>query len=89
MVQISNRTSSDIGNGLKDDIDISSNGGNDSSLEDAEHQQYRLSGVEKACDEPPDGGYGWVCVACCFWINAHTWGINSVSGNGSSSNMWS
>lgn len=30
-------------------------------------------------DVPPDGGYGWVCVACCFWINAHTWGINSVS----------
>lgn len=28
--------------------------------------------------EPPDGGYGWVCVACCFFINAHTWGINSV-----------
>ncbi|EKV04793.1 hypothetical protein PDIG_40950 [Penicillium digitatum PHI26] len=18
----------------------------------------------------PDGGYGWVCVACVFWINA-------------------
>lgn len=34
----------------------------------------------KPVDEPPDGGYGWVCVACCFWINAHTWGINSVSG---------
>lgn len=32
-----------------------------------------------AVDQPPDGGYGWVCVACCFWINAHTWGINSVS----------
>lgn len=29
-------------------------------------------------DVPPDGGYGWVCVACVFWINAHTWGINSV-----------
>ena len=27
----------------------------------------------------PDGGYGWVCVCCCFWLNAHTWGINSVS----------
>ena len=32
-------------------------------------------------DVPPDGGYGWVCVACVFWINAHTWGINSVSEN--------
>jgi hypothetical protein len=29
-------------------------------------------------DVPPDGGYGWVCVASTFWINAHTWGINSV-----------
>lgn len=29
-------------------------------------------------DVVPDGGYGWVCVACVFWINAHTWGINSV-----------
>ena len=31
-------------------------------------------------EEPPDGGYGWVCVACCFLINAHTWGINSSYG---------
>jgi hypothetical protein len=30
-------------------------------------------------DVPPDGGYGWVCVACVALINAHTWGINSVS----------
>ena len=29
-------------------------------------------------EAPPDSGYGWVCVVCCFWINAHTWGINSV-----------
>jgi len=35
--------------------------------------------VVESIDEPPDGGYGWVCVACCFWINANTWGINSVS----------
>ena len=27
---------------------------------------------------PPDGGYGWVCTACAFTINAHTWGINAV-----------
>ena len=31
-------------------------------------------------DVLPDGGYGWVCVACNFWINAHTWGVNSVCG---------
>ena len=28
---------------------------------------------------PPDGGYGWVCVACSFIVNACTWGLNSVS----------
>lgn len=28
-------------------------------------------------DVPPDGGYGWVCVACNFFINGHTWGVNS------------
>jgi MFS family permease len=31
-------------------------------------------------DVPPDGGYGWVCVACNFFINGHTWGINSSYG---------
>ncbi|CAG8958889.1 hypothetical protein HYFRA_00012886 [Hymenoscyphus fraxineus] len=31
-------------------------------------------------DVPPDGGYGWVCVACIFLINAHTWGVNSSYG---------
>lgn len=30
-------------------------------------------------DVIPEGGYGWVCVASVFWLNAHTWGINSVS----------
>lgn len=34
---------------------------------------------EKLEDVPPDGGYGWVCTGCNFFINAHTWGINSVS----------
>jgi hypothetical protein len=24
-------------------------------------------------DIPPDGGYGWICTACVFLINAHTW----------------
>lgn len=35
---------------------------------------------KKEVDTPPDGGYGWVCVACTFFINAHTWGINSSYG---------
>ena len=29
-------------------------------------------------DTPPDGGYGWVCVAASFWMNAMTWGQNAV-----------
>ncbi|KAI5818153.1 major facilitator superfamily domain-containing protein [Pyronema omphalodes] len=31
-------------------------------------------------DVPPDGGYGWVCVAAGFMINACTWGVNSSYG---------
>ena len=38
--------------------------------------------LPKAVDEPPNGGYGWVCVGCAFAINAHTWGLNSVG------NVW-
>ncbi|KAF3910229.1 hypothetical protein ABW21_db0203382 [Orbilia brochopaga] len=29
---------------------------------------------------PPDGGYGWICVLCCMFINACTWGINASYG---------
>ncbi|PMD38794.1 major facilitator superfamily protein [Hyaloscypha variabilis F] len=35
---------------------------------------------EEIRDSPPDGGYGWVCVACCFTINAFTWGVLSSYG---------
>jgi hypothetical protein len=27
--------------------------------------------VEKKVDVPPNGGYGWVCVAACATINAY------------------
>src|SRR4051794_15996653 len=38
-------------------------------------------GTSEAPEEyvPPNGGYGWVCTGCAFFINGHTWGINSVS----------
>ncbi|KAH6866463.1 major facilitator superfamily domain-containing protein [Alternaria rosae] len=29
---------------------------------------------------PPNGGYGWVCVAACFTINCFTWGTVSAYG---------
>ncbi|EXJ77382.1 hypothetical protein A1O3_09608 [Capronia epimyces CBS 606.96] len=38
------------------------------------------STLPKIDDPPPDGGYGWVCVACIFFINGHTWGVNSTYG---------
>ncbi|KAF4306298.1 putative transporter ESBP6 [Botryosphaeria dothidea] len=31
-------------------------------------------------DVPPNGGYAWVCTACVFLINAHTWGVNGAWG---------
>jgi MFS family permease len=36
--------------------------------------------VHGRADAPPNGGYGWVCTACCALINAHTWGMNSSYG---------
>lgn len=44
--------------------------------DDLERRSPQARKVED--DIPPDGGYGWVCTACVFLINAHTWGINSV-----------
>ena len=71
------RTSSDLGVAVKDVIEVIKTGDSGSPPRDVEHHQ---TSEKQATDEPPDGGYGWVCVACCFWINAHTWGINSVCG---------
>ncbi|KFZ18426.1 hypothetical protein V502_04102, partial [Pseudogymnoascus sp. VKM F-4520 (FW-2644)] len=39
-----------------------------------------LAPLAPEADVAPDGGYGWVVVACVFMINAHTWGINSSYG---------
>jgi hypothetical protein len=49
------------------------------ATEEAALETAAVDVPEKTEDVPPDGGYGWVCTACNFFINAHTWGINSVS----------
>ncbi|KAK4993980.1 hypothetical protein LTR50_000196 [Elasticomyces elasticus] len=36
--------------------------------------------AEATPEPPPNGGYGWVCVVCVFFINGHTWGLNSSYG---------
>ncbi|KIW11145.1 hypothetical protein PV08_10445 [Exophiala spinifera] len=35
----------------------------------------QLSEPDDNATPPPDGGYGWVCLACCFVINCFTWGV--------------
>jgi MFS family permease len=45
---------------------------------DAEKEpDLALQKTKSYVDVPPNGGYGWVCVAACATINAHTWGLNS------------
>lgn len=36
--------------------------------------------IEQLDSTPPDGGYGWLCVAACFMINFATWGAVAVRG---------
>lgn len=35
---------------------------------------------QRTPEQPPNGGYGWICTVCVALINAHTWGINSSYG---------
>ncbi|KAL4933920.1 MCT family MFS transporter [Aspergillus undulatus] len=48
--------------------------------ESLERERPTAEDAKTGDDLPPDGGYGWVCVFSVFWINAHTWGINSSYG---------
>ena len=48
------------------------------------HQQPQASSKTSTApdvhpvDVPPNGGYGWICVAAVATINGHTWGLNSA-----------
>jgi MFS family permease len=44
---------------------------------EAKTPRLALQKTKSYVDVPPNGGYGWVCVAACATINAHTWGLNS------------
>jgi MFS family permease len=50
--------------------------------EDIELNQWTdtQTNVAERIDVPPDGGYGWVVCGCVFFINAHTFGVNSAWG---------
>lgn len=45
---------------------------------DCGHNEDAATVPEQTPQPLPEGGYGWVCVASGFLINAHTWGVNSV-----------
>lgn len=47
--------------------------------DDVEPQDDELVNVATIEPIPPNGGYAWVCTFAVFLINAHTWGVNSVS----------
>ena len=44
-----------------------------------EHENQADTSDQYLPEPPPDGGYGWVCVACCFTLNCFTWGVVAVS----------
>ncbi|PVI08410.1 MFS general substrate transporter [Periconia macrospinosa] len=52
-------------------------GGDNKKNDESVLEQQGQRSSAKIADVPPNGGYGWVCVACVATINAHTWGLNS------------
>ena len=44
----------------------------DRNIENSSHTNTDTNLPRRNSAEPPNGAYGWVCVACCFWINAHS-----------------
>ena len=53
-------------------------------IDESQDVTLQSSGSDLAADPPPDGGYGWVCVASVFIINGFTWGVTAVRSFGQS-----
>lgn len=51
--------------------------GTEKEIDQPQENGIALQKTTSHVDVPPNGGYGWVCVAACATINAHTWGLNS------------
>ncbi|PYH85675.1 MFS general substrate transporter [Aspergillus uvarum CBS 121591] len=59
-------------------------GSDDAQHEDTDRQSQESTVKQDMTVEhgqpAPDGGYGWVVVACVFWLQVNTWGINGSYG---------
>lgn len=78
-INMSDHTSSSVERidpGLENDGNGDASWDSEKTVASGDPEQTAIAQAEQ--DVPPDGGYGWVCVACAFLINAHTWGVNSV-----------
>ncbi|CAG7986771.1 unnamed protein product [Penicillium olsonii] len=60
--------------------DVSSNETVPQLTERSNHPNGEASASPDLTNEPPDGGYGWICVIAAAIVNAHSWGFNSAYG---------
>ncbi|KAF2029416.1 MFS general substrate transporter [Setomelanomma holmii] len=67
------------GDGIEKEENAIANSNEELGISQSEKSRNSLDDNQKyPADVPPNGGYGWICVAACATINAHTWGLNSA-----------